>query len=74
MIHMTPIDTEYITLQQLLKYASIIQSGGQVKHYLGTHSVMVNGQQEIRRGRKLKPGDQVSISDQTWVIQAVDAQ
>lgn len=55
------IDTEYITLGQFLKLADIIQSGGMAKWFLSEHDVFINGEQDQRRGRKLRSGDQVSI-------------
>lgn len=56
------ITTEYITLGQLLKLASIIQNGGQAKGYLLQEEVRVNGEIDQRRGRKLRPGDVVVTS------------
>lgn len=50
---------EFITLQQLLKAANILSSGGQVKAYLAENPVLVNGEPENRRGRKLYRNDQV---------------
>ncbi|RDU37247.1 S4 domain-containing protein YaaA [Neobacillus piezotolerans] len=55
------IDTEYITLGQFLKLADIIQTGGMAKWFLGEHEVFINGEQDQRRGRKLRAGDRVSI-------------
>jgi ribosome-associated protein len=55
------IDTEYITLGQFLKLADVIQSGGMAKWFLSEHEVFINGEQDQRRGRKLRSGDQVSI-------------
>ncbi|WP_226642623.1 S4 domain-containing protein YaaA [Mesobacillus subterraneus] len=57
------IDTEYITLGQFLKLADVIQSGGMAKWFLSEHDVFINGEQDQRRGRKLRSGDQVSIPD-----------
>jgi ribosome-associated protein len=48
---------EYITLQQLLKMAGVIGTGGEAKIYLAATVVMVNGEPEQRRGRKLRLGD-----------------
>lgn len=53
------LNGEYITLQQLLKAANILSSGGQVKAYLAENPVLVNQEPENRRGRKLYRGDQV---------------
>ncbi|WP_221567516.1 S4 domain-containing protein YaaA [Alkalihalobacillus sp. TS-13] len=63
------INTEFITLGQLLKQADVIQSGGMVKWYLAEHDVFVNDEPEQRRGRKLYEGDTVSIPDTgTFVV------
>ena len=48
---------EYITLGQLLKVAGVLMSGGEVKGYLEENCVLINGEQDTRRGRKLYPGD-----------------
>lgn len=55
------IDTEYITLGQLLKMTDIIQSGGMAKWFLAEHDVFVNGEIETRRGRKLRINDTIKI-------------
>lgn len=55
------IDTEYITLGQFLKVAELIQSGGMAKWFLGEYGVFVNGEQDQRRGRKLRSGDEINI-------------
>lgn len=55
------ITTEYITLGQLLKLADCIQTGGEAKAFLAAGKVLVNGQPENRRGRKLVPGDAVEV-------------
>ncbi|RTR26059.1 S4 domain-containing protein YaaA [Robertmurraya yapensis] len=57
------IDTEYITLGQFLKLAEIIDSGGMAKWFLSEHEVIVNGEQDQRRGRKLRIGDQIEIQN-----------
>ncbi len=53
------IKDEYITLQQILKACNVLESGGQIKAYLAEHPVLVNGESENRRGKKLRPGDVV---------------
>jgi len=55
------IDTEYITLGQFLKAAELIQSGGMAKWFLSEYEVFVNGEQDQRRGRKLRSGDIIDI-------------
>lgn len=55
------IDTEFITLGQVLKLTDTISSGGMAKWFLNENSVYVNGEIERRRGRKLRNGDVVNI-------------
>lgn len=54
--------TEFITLGQFLKLADVIQSGGMAKWFLSEHEVWINGEQDQRRGRKLRSGDKVNIA------------
>ncbi|WP_125588500.1 S4 domain-containing protein YaaA [Companilactobacillus jidongensis] len=63
------IDTEFITLGQLLKDAGIIATGGQAKWYLRENSVSLNGEPENRRGKKLRKGDVVVVADQSFEIE-----
>ncbi len=55
------LEAEFITLGQFLKLADVIQSGGMAKWFLSEHEVFVNGEQDQRRGRKLRAGDTVEI-------------
>ncbi|MFD0050626.1 S4 domain-containing protein YaaA [Actinomycetes bacterium NPDC127524] len=55
------IGTEYITLGQFLKLADVIQSGGMAKWFLSEHEVFINGELDVRRGRKLREGDKIEI-------------
>ncbi|WP_431028530.1 S4 domain-containing protein YaaA [Lysinibacillus sp. LZ02] len=55
------IDTEFITLGQLLKITDAISSGGMAKWFLSENAVYVNGEVDDRRGRKLRDGDVVNI-------------
>ncbi|GAE26197.1 hypothetical protein JCM9140_2234 [Halalkalibacter wakoensis JCM 9140] len=59
------ISTAYITLGQMLKEAGIIDTGGMAKWYLSEHIVYVNDQEENRRGKKLVPGDTITLEDGT---------
>jgi ribosome-associated protein len=58
-----PIRGQMIRLGQLLKLAGVIDSGAEVKSFLSTEQVWVNGEREVRRGRQLYPGDVVRIED-----------
>lgn len=62
------INTEYITLGQLLKLADLVSSGGETKVYLAQVDVFVNGAPEDRRGRKLYPGDKVRTSGKEILV------
>jgi S4 domain protein YaaA len=55
------LNTEFITLGQFLKLADVIQSGGMAKWFLGENDIFINGEQDQRRGRKLRVGDKVMI-------------
>lgn len=60
------ISGDYITLSQFLKEESIISSGGQAKWYLKDNPVVLNGEKEDRRGKKLYPGDELEIAEQKY--------
>lgn len=62
------IHTDYILLQNVLKLADIISTGGEAKVYLIDHDVYVNSVLENRRGRKLYPGDEVGIQNEIYKI------
>ncbi|GIP59165.1 S4 domain-containing protein YaaA [Paenibacillus woosongensis] len=55
------ISTEYIKLDQFLKLADCVPTGGMAKALLQEAAVKVNGEPEDRRGRKLYPGDTVDV-------------
>jgi ribosome-associated protein len=56
------IDTEYIKLDSFLKAENIVASGGEAKQAIQDGLVIVNGEVETRRGRKLRPGDRVELA------------
>jgi S4 domain protein YaaA len=56
------IQTEYIALGQFLKLADIIQSGGEAKWFLSENEIVINGEIDNRRGRKLRNNDQIEIN------------
>jgi ribosome-associated protein len=53
---------EYVELKNLLKLLDLVNSGGEAKVIIQSGEVMVNGEVETRRGRKLKPGDNVTFN------------
>ena len=61
-------DEDFITLGILLKLAGIIDTGGQAKWFLSENAVLVNGEEENRRGRKLYHGDVILVQNQSFII------
>ena len=59
---------EYMTLNVLLKITGVIPTGGMAKVFLASHPVMVNGEPENRRGRKLYNGDTIVIGQTTYSV------
>lgn len=55
------ITTEYIKLDQLLKWANVVSSGSDAKHIITEEMVKVNGEIETRRGKKIRVGDIVEF-------------
>ncbi len=58
---------DLITLGQLIKALDLVTTGGEVKEFLEASYITVNGEEENRRGRKLRVGDRISIADSTIV-------
>ena len=54
------IETEYIKLDSLLKFAAVVGTGGEAKYVISEGMVSVNGEVCTMRGKKLRPGDKVS--------------
>ena len=61
-------DEPFITLGVLLKITGIIDTGGQAKFFLAENTVLVNGEEENRRGSKLYHGDLIQVGKQTFSI------
>ena len=55
------IHTEFIKLQDLLKFAGAVETGGDAKLIIQEGRVSVNGEVCTMRGKKLRPGDRASI-------------
>jgi ribosome-associated protein len=62
------IDTDYIKLDQFLKWVSIVGSGSDAKEIIFNGDVTVNGEVETRRGRKLRPGDIIEVDEKKFII------
>ncbi len=62
------ITTEYIKLDSALKYSGIAENGAHAKEMVLEGLVTVNGEKELRRGRKLYKGDIFKIDDEEFEI------
>ncbi len=72
MVERVPIRGESIRLGQLLKLVGVVDSGSEVKALLAERPVLVNGEQETRRGRQLHDGDTVKIEESEFQVSASD--
>ena len=63
------INTEFIKLDALLKFAGLVNSGGEAKTLIQEGDVLVNGEVCTMRGKKLRPGDTVTLGEETVSIQ-----
>ena len=62
------IHTEFIKLQDFLKFANAVESGGMAKTMIQAGEVKVNGEVCQMRGKKLYPGDVVSYLGGAWRV------
>jgi ribosome-associated protein len=67
-MEMIEIKTEFIKLDQLLKFAGLAETGGHAKELIEEGLVFVNGEVCLMRGKKLRNGDKVKIEDNEIVI------
>ena len=58
------INTDTINLDQFLKWANIVMSGGEAKYLIQEGKVEVNGEIELKRGKTLKDGDIVFLKEE----------
>ncbi|HOA97878.1 MAG TPA: S4 domain-containing protein YaaA [Acetivibrio saccincola] len=62
------IETEYIKLGQFLKWVGIADTGAESKELINESKVKVNGQVELRRGKKLRKGDIIELGGNKYRI------
>ena len=70
--HEIKIHTEFIKLQDLLKFANLVSSGGEAKERVQAGEVTVNGEVCTMRGKKIRPGDVVAFSGQELTVAYAD--
>lgn len=63
------IKSEFIKLDQFLKFAEMVSTGGHAKIVIQEGEVNVNGEVEVRRGKKLYSGDTVEFEGEKIVIE-----
>lgn len=63
------INTEFIKLEALLKYASLVGSGGEAKMFIQDGKVSVNGEVCTMRGKKIRSGDTVIFDEHEVVVE-----
>ena len=66
------IETEYIKLQDLLKFAAAVSTGGEAKILIQEGDVTVNGEVCTMRGKKIRPGDDVALRDEHYTVTYAD--
>ncbi|MDO4812686.1 MAG: RNA-binding S4 domain-containing protein [Eubacteriales bacterium] len=66
------ITTEFIKLQDLLKFASLVSTGGEAKIVIAEGEVCVNGEVCTQRGKKIRPGDVVKYDGQELSVSYAD--
>ena len=62
------IDTEFIKLDSFLKFTGAATLGSEAKFYIKNGDIKVNGEVEIRRGRKLYQSDRIEFQEEEYII------
>ncbi len=63
------IETPFIRLDALLKFAGVAETGGAAKLAIQNGEVKVNGEVCAMRGKKLYPGDRAELDGQTFLVE-----
>ena len=66
------ITTEFIKLQDLLKFANLVETGGEAKERVQGGEVKVNGEVCTMRGKKIRPGDVVLFAGKELTVAYAD--
>ena len=62
------IRTEFIKLDQALKFSGVAETGGHAKELIEKGAIRVNGEVCLSRGKKLYPGDSFEYKDVRFVV------
>jgi ribosome-associated protein len=68
------INTEYIKLDQLLKFVNAVEGGGMAKRAITDGLVKVNGEVVLQRGKKLRQGDMIEYNNEKYIIKGPPAE
>ncbi|MBQ3438145.1 MAG: RNA-binding S4 domain-containing protein [Fusobacterium sp.] len=63
------ISTEFIKLDQFLKWTGIADNGSIAKELILNEKIKVNEEIEIRRGRKLYPEYKIEVFDKIFILE-----
>lgn len=63
------IETDYIKLDSLLKFAAIVGTGGEAKYVISENMVKLNGEVCNIRGKKVYPGDKVEFAGNELIVE-----
>lgn len=66
------ITTEFIKLQDLLKLAGAVETGGEAKERIQDGQARVNGEVCTQRGKKIRPGDNVLFDGVRYTVRYAD--
>lgn len=66
------IATEFIKLQDLLKFSNLVETGGEAKERVQAGEVQVNGEPCLQRGKKIRPGDEVLFAGERLTVKYAD--
>lgn len=67
-----PITTEFIKLQDLMKLANVVETGGEAKERIQGGEVLVNGEVCTMRGKKIRPGGDVCFAGKHYTVKYAD--
>ena len=67
-LHDIQIHTEYIKLQDLLKFAGAVETGGDAKLIIQEGRVQVNGEVCTMWGKKMRPGDRCILDNELVLV------
>lgn len=66
------ITTEFIKLQDLLKFVGLVETGGEAKELIQNGQAQVNGEVCTQRGKKIRPGDDVLFGGVHYTVSHAD--